>query len=210
MAQVETITKEPRDPYRVVAACDFSPLGDRAVGEALRLCASHPSAVLHVIAVGAESPSGIVLPGPDVRSVPNQEAQEIVRAHVGHLVDAFAAQASALTLDRVAVYTTVGIPSERIVALAAAVDADLIVLGTHGRHGIGRLLLGSVAEAVVRRASCGVFVIRPRDFLDGEKLPEVQPPLQPGEHALLPFRTAPTYHYVHRLNREASRLMPSI
>jgi nucleotide-binding universal stress UspA family protein len=210
MATVEVVTKELTDEYRVVVACDFSPLGDRAVGEALRLCSSHPAAELHVITVGVEIPSGILLPGPDVHFVPHGQAQEAVRAHVGRLVDAFLARANTLTLDRVAVYTTVGTPSERILALAAGVDADLIVLGTHSRHGLARLLLGSVAEAVVRRASCGVLVIRPRDFLGGEKLPEIQPPLQPGEHALLPFRTAPTYHYVHRLNQEASRLMPSI
>jgi hypothetical protein len=55
-----------------------------------------------------------------------------------------------------------------------------------------------------------VFVIRPRDFLEGERVPEIQPALKPGEHPLLPFRTAPTYHYVHRMNRESGRIMPSI
>ena len=92
---------------------------------------------------------------------------------MGKLVDEFLASGPALPMEQVAVYVATGMPSERIVALATAVDADLIVLGTHGRHGIGRMLLGSVAEAVVRRAPCGVFVIRPRDFLEGQKLPEI-------------------------------------
>lgn len=38
---------------------------------------------------------------------------------------------------------------------------DLIVMGTHGRHGISHLLLGSVAENIVRRATCSVLTVRP-------------------------------------------------
>ncbi len=202
--------KAQTSQYRVVAACDFSPLGDRAVVEALRLCAPHAAAVLHVIAVGVEGPSGILLPGSEIRLVPNQDAQEMTRSHVARIVDPLVAAGLVPTLEKVAVYVTTGVPSERIVSLAMAVDADLIVLGTHGRHGLGRVLLGSVAEEVVRRAPCGVLVIRPRDFLEGEQLPEIQPPLKPGEHALLPFRIVPTFHYVDRASREPSRLMPAI
>src|SRR5262249_13527498 len=45
-----------------------------------------------------------------------------------------------------------GSPAEEIVTLAREVGADLIVMGTHGRTGLGRLLVGSVAELVLRRA----------------------------------------------------------
>jgi nucleotide-binding universal stress UspA family protein len=44
---------------------------------------------------------------------------------------------------------------------AAEWHPDLIVLGSHGRHGLERLLLGSVSESVVRHASCSVSVVRP-------------------------------------------------
>ena len=47
-----------------------------------------------------------------------------------------------------------------ILRYAAEHDADLIVMGTHGRRGVKRLLIGSVAEDVVRRAECPVFTIR--------------------------------------------------
>ncbi|MEY4543964.1 MAG: hypothetical protein RL685_159 [Pseudomonadota bacterium] len=196
-------------PYGVVAAWDFSPLGDRAVTEALRVCATRPAAVLHVITVGVASAVGIVLPGSDPQFRSQEEGEELARDRLKRIVDEFTAQNAALSLEKIAVYVTVGVASECIVALARAVDADLIVLGTHGRHGVERIVLGSVAEAVVRAAPCGVFVIRPRDFLAGERLPEIEPPLQAGEHALLPFRTQPTYHYVHRLSRKTDRLMPA-
>ncbi|REE21439.1 MULTISPECIES: universal stress protein [unclassified Paraburkholderia] len=45
-------------------------------------------------------------------------------------------------------------------------EADLLVVGTHGRHGIGRLLLGSVAEALLRRASVPVLVVRRAHDID--------------------------------------------
>jgi nucleotide-binding universal stress UspA family protein len=54
----------------------------------------------------------------------------------------------------------VGDPASEIVQLAADEGVDLIVMGTHGRTGLRRLLMGSVAEAVVRRASCPVLTLK--------------------------------------------------
>jgi universal stress protein A len=51
-------------------------------------------------------------------------------------------------------------PRDLILATAARIDADLIVMGTHGRRGISRLVLGSVAEDIVRRAPCPVLAVR--------------------------------------------------
>jgi len=53
-----------------------------------------------------------------------------------------------------------GSPSRRIVQYAEDQDIDLIVMGTHGRGGIDRLLLGSVAERVVRTSSVPVLTVR--------------------------------------------------
>jgi nucleotide-binding universal stress UspA family protein len=53
-----------------------------------------------------------------------------------------------------------GLATDEIVRVAAEVNADLIVLGTHGRKGLERLLLGSVAETVLRKAACPVMVLR--------------------------------------------------
>jgi len=53
-----------------------------------------------------------------------------------------------------------GDPATEIVRHAASAGADLIVMGTHGRTGLERLLLGSVAEKVMREALCSVLVVK--------------------------------------------------
>jgi nucleotide-binding universal stress UspA family protein len=53
-----------------------------------------------------------------------------------------------------------GHPADAIVDFAKEHDIDLIVMGTHGRTGVARLLMGSIAEAVVRRADCPVLTVK--------------------------------------------------
>jgi len=66
-----------------------------------------------------------------------------------------------------------GDPATEIVHLAESEDVDLIVMGTHGRTGLKRLLMGSVAEAVVRRANCPVFTYKqPHDTMVPSSLDE--------------------------------------
>ncbi len=54
-----------------------------------------------------------------------------------------------------------GEPVEKIVELAAAAEADLIVISTHGAKGLEKILLGSVAERVLKRAHCPVLIMNP-------------------------------------------------
>ncbi len=54
----------------------------------------------------------------------------------------------------------VGDPAEAILQVAESDQVDLIVMSTHGRRGLTRLLMGSVAEAVVRRATCPVLTVK--------------------------------------------------
>ena len=56
-----------------------------------------------------------------------------------------------------------GHPDEALIASAQQQGADLIVLGSHGRHGLQRLFLGSVAEGVVRKSPLPVLVVRTRE-----------------------------------------------
>ncbi len=61
---------------------------------------------------------------------------------------------------RVEHHVAEGDPADEILGLCEAMRCDLIVMGTHGRTGLRRLLTGSVAEAVLRRAACPVLVVR--------------------------------------------------
>ena len=54
-----------------------------------------------------------------------------------------------------------GFASEEITAFSKKVNADLIVMATHGRSGLGRVVIGSVAESVLRHSPCPVLLIRP-------------------------------------------------
>jgi nucleotide-binding universal stress UspA family protein len=60
-----------------------------------------------------------------------------------------------------------GVPWQEVVDAARESDADLIIVATHGHTGLAHVLLGSVAERVVRHAPCPVLVVRERerDFL---------------------------------------------
>jgi nucleotide-binding universal stress UspA family protein len=53
-----------------------------------------------------------------------------------------------------------GSPASAIVQYARSIGANVIIVGTHGRDGVSRLLMGSVAEHVVRHAPCPVLVVR--------------------------------------------------
>jgi nucleotide-binding universal stress UspA family protein len=66
------------------------------------------------------------------------------------------------------VTSTIASPFPEILRYAAANDIDLIVMGTHGRGGVSHVLLGSIAEKVVRRAPCPVLTVRfpQHDFVE--------------------------------------------
>jgi nucleotide-binding universal stress UspA family protein len=58
-------------------------------------------------------------------------------------------------------------PANEIVTFAAEKGVDLIIMTTHGRSGLSRLLFGSVAESVVRQAPCPVLIVRPASETGG-------------------------------------------
>ena len=64
-------------------------------------------------------------------------------------------------------------PAEQVAQLAADLEADLVIVGTHGRRGVPRLILGSVAEGIVRLSPCPVLVVRPK------AMPTVVPVIEP-------------------------------
>jgi nucleotide-binding universal stress UspA family protein len=86
-----------------------------------------------------------------------EELAEAARAHL----EEWKGIASSLGVPGVEAVTAVGEPAAEIVTHAREKAFDLVVVGTHGRTGLTHALMGSVAERVVRKASCPVLTVRP-------------------------------------------------
>lgn len=143
---------------RLLVATDFSAASEAALECAGRIAAQfHASVhVLHVVedpavASAAGFFSGIHHhPSRLSRDAVLREARQRLALHVATTAGtSFGASAEAV----------IGQPAETIVAYAAANGFDAIVLGSHGRSGLARALLGSVAEHVIRTASCPVLTV---------------------------------------------------
>jgi len=145
---------------RILVAIDGSETGARALAEAIRLTAESKGQLRIAFAVELVNASwDIEMPqAANIQDWMIHGGQEIL-----HRAEA-TARAVGIRFDtRLIEIATLGqrIP-EAIAAEAEVWPADLIVIGTHGRRGLSRLLLGSVAEGVVRVASKPVLLIRER------------------------------------------------
>jgi nucleotide-binding universal stress UspA family protein len=142
---------------KILCPVDFSP-GSR---EALRIAAGFAregtaSLILaHVWEPPRWSNSEVLLvPGVLQDTMDAEEAE----------LEAWKAEARQLGAKEIGVRFVTGIAWNEIVALTRSDPAiDLVVMGTHGRTGLRHVLLGSVAEKVVRHAACPVLVVRARD-----------------------------------------------
>jgi nucleotide-binding universal stress UspA family protein len=137
---------------RVLFPTDFSEAAARAFPQAAFLADWH-DAELHVVNVTEPSTSPDNGPKPDL-PVP----LDTLTDWLGRT-----APESGPRLDELSIVQTQvesGMPAERLVAYVEDRDVDLVVMGTHGRRGIRRMLLGSVTEEVVRKASCPVLTVR--------------------------------------------------
>jgi hypothetical protein len=92
-----------------------------------------------------------------------------------HILDRLGKVAAERFPGKVVGHLAAGSPWREIVQFAANLHADLIVVGTHDRKGIKRLVLGSVAESVAKNAQCAVLVARAKDYHTRD-VPEIEPP----------------------------------
>jgi nucleotide-binding universal stress UspA family protein len=135
----------------ILVPVDFSAYSERALDYACSL-AEKLGAKLHLVhAIGAGLPelSAVMTDSmiATLREGSLAELQKIAKAREG--IAKFGK-----------VMVEPGDARDAILSAAKACDADLIVIGSHGRRGLTRLVLGSVAEDVVRRAPCPVLVVR--------------------------------------------------
>jgi nucleotide-binding universal stress UspA family protein len=156
----------------LLVAVDLEVGTDLALDIALGMASAAPATdliVLHVFEplIGFEFDS---LTGVD----PTKKI-EIVKKRVEDAYARFGEARPGARLPHAEVHVTLGRPANEIVWVAAHFDVEAIVVGSHGRRRFGRLLLGSVAEKVVRLAGCPVVVARPKNHDPKAKVPEIEP-----------------------------------
>jgi nucleotide-binding universal stress UspA family protein len=141
--------------YRIVVPTDFSSCAEAAWALAQRLAESS-GAELVLAHVLAEAP--LYGEGPfSMEKV--RRVYDLARKWGEEHVEQWVAAARDKGLTARGVLRT-GVPYREILALATDERADLVVIGTHGRGGLDRALLGSVADRVVRLAPCPVLTVR--------------------------------------------------
>ena len=138
----------------ILVPADFSPASDAALAWARDLAQQYAARVslLHVVtdprAMGMWTPEVYVPANPETQERLLREARE----RLERALPADERSRFAVTID-----ARLGDVAENILETAREQHVDLIVMGTHGRHGLAHLLLGSVAERVLRDATCPVL-----------------------------------------------------
>jgi nucleotide-binding universal stress UspA family protein len=141
----------------LLVAIDFSEVTDRVVEQAARLAQAFSSRVrlVHIAEpdpdfvgyeAGPESVRGQV--ASELRDE-HRKVQELADGLRGHGIDVMALSIQGATV-------------EKILEEAHRADADLIVMGSHGRGGLSRVVMGSVSEGVLRKAACPVLIVPAR------------------------------------------------
>lgn len=149
----------PKTPV-VLAAIDLFKGSGLVFSRALQLASSAPDeGVVHVVHVTEPNLANVKPTKIDAPDLTGYDPGEVQSFCDKYLKD-FVIHQAGPSAPKVVVHNLTGDPAEQIVEQAARVDADVIVLATHGRTGLKRILLGSVAEKVVRLAGCPVFVMR--------------------------------------------------
>jgi nucleotide-binding universal stress UspA family protein len=152
---------------KILCPIDFSPGSRRAMQAAIRL--ANESGAELVLVHAWHLPPILYLE----HLVPGDAIQQM-SDDATRMLDAALAEARDLVTARVTAKLLTGVPWMSIVEATEDPAIDLVVIGTHGRTGLSRVLVGSVAEKVIRHAPCSVMAIRP----DSE--------VAPFEHVLCP------------------------
>lgn len=141
---------------RVFVPIDFSPPSEAALVYALKLAQL----------IGAEVEACHIIPTPHVLDAlyergftSSESVQRIIQKARTRIKEIAEAQETSVPL-RIHCQAEEGEAAEHILQQANNFKADLIVMGTHGRSGVEHFFLGSVAETVIRRASCPVLTVR--------------------------------------------------
>jgi nucleotide-binding universal stress UspA family protein len=174
------------DTPQILVAFDFSDTSELALQHALNLALEGSPRDFHFL-VAIEPRKGLGLRADEV--VDFEYTEEVQKIATKHITNAIA------KLDRggelsMLVHVRIGDPVTEILRLAEEIGASLILVGSHGRQGVQRMLLGSVSERVVREALCPVIVARARTYENVRRSDIIEVARDEEEYAA-PHR----YHY---------------
>lgn len=144
------------EPRVVLAAVDTSPAAKRVISMAARFVRAYPQATLHVLHVLRSSRLDRAQAAHAGTSSMSSEAAEDAKDHLEYHKRLAISQCR----NQVIAHLATGNPTNEILRFCADLKVDLLVIATHDHAGFERLLLGSVAETLVRKAHCTVTVVR--------------------------------------------------
>lgn len=172
---------------KILVPVDFSECSKPALGYAGRVAraVSGEISLLHVSEVPEFVPR--VLPGEGF--LDRQGLAEVVERRAREELGTFVRDAEQLDIPIASAILASGVPSHAIVETARRERSDLLVLGTHGRTGFSHVMLGSVAERVVRHAPCPVLTVRPGTRPPAQ-IKKLLVPVDYSEHSSASFRYA--------------------
>lgn len=164
--------------YVIVVGVDFSEASELAVHRAFELAAEQARAEVHLVNVvqtyGPQVAYEMPMDASALTVLSVAEARERFKTYADQALARFAAQNPEKRAPRAFTHVRFDSIADEIAQIAADLEADLVVVGTHGRRGLSRVLLGSSAEATVRLAPCPVLVVRPKALPDAP--PRIEPP----------------------------------
>jgi len=141
------------EPRVLLAAVDTSPAAKRVIAIAARFARAFPAATLHVMHVLRHSRFDRAHAGvPPMSSDAMADAKDHLEYHKR--------LAASQCRNTIVGHFSVGNPTEEILRVCAELDVDQLFIATHDHTGFERLLLGSIAETLMRRAPCSVTIVR--------------------------------------------------
>lgn len=143
---------------KILVPIDFSECSKPALQYAARL-ARDISGDLHLLHVW-ELPEFVPRVMPGEAFLDRKALGDLVERRAREDLDAFVREAEKLEIPIASAALAIGVPSRTIVETAGVDGYDLLVVGTHGRTGFSHVMLGSVAERIVRHAPCPVLTVR--------------------------------------------------
>lgn len=146
---------------RIICAVDGSELSTKALRHALALASENRATVT---AVTVTEPSIIIAPGAEMMMVDTGTILADLEKAKGESAKGILADATKLAAASGGTITGIHVanstPADGIIHAAKEQNADLIVMGSHGRRGLGRLLLGSQASEVLAHAEVPVLIVK--------------------------------------------------